>query len=251
MHEYLVALLSPDGGQHGRLRDIIVLKISKDPEGQRVSRPPSHVTLRDMTSLDQTSCVALIGAAMNSEEAGFAQATLAYHFGCRGHGLDDGRQLYVTERDGQIAGIVGIHHYVWGPPDTVWLSWFAVDPPHQRQGIGTAMLQTVSETAAWQGFRRLLVETYSGPTFTAARRFYRRRGFKKVGSIRGYLNRSTDMVVFSRELQPAGEHAARTTGSVTRDPGPDHRTSSRGPAGKAGAAAAPRHATPRRSVVET
>ena len=51
------------------------------------------------------------------------------------------------------------------------------DPNFIRQGVGTAILETIVANAKARGARRLSLETGSGPTFEPALALYRRRGF--------------------------------------------------------------------------
>ncbi|MHC4497458.1 MAG: GNAT family N-acetyltransferase [Planctomycetota bacterium] len=88
---------------------------------------------------------------------------------------------YVWRDDGKICGLVGLHRYIWGSEENVWLSWFAVHPKHQDRGIGSTLMDAVKEHAARAGYKKLLIETYDSPTFKKARSFYRARGFRQVG----------------------------------------------------------------------
>jgi GNAT superfamily N-acetyltransferase len=73
----------------------------------------------------------------------------------------------VAEQEGHIAGYVamkGAH-----------IDQFFVDPPRQRQGIGT----TLFATALNRGMRPLSLDVFAANA--PARRFYERRGFREVG----------------------------------------------------------------------
>ena len=78
---------------------------------------------------------------MNPEEGGYAAQTLHLHFSSRKSGIDDGRILYALANGPKIVGVVGLHHYAWGPPENVWLSWLALDPQLQDQGFAPRMLE--------------------------------------------------------------------------------------------------------------
>ena len=86
------------------------------------------LALRPMVERDIGDAVCLISRAMNAREGNQAQETLRFHFSCRRHGIDDGRRYYILTQGSAINGIAGLHHYVWGPPENVWLAWFAVEP---------------------------------------------------------------------------------------------------------------------------
>ena len=83
-------------------------------------------TIRPLAEDDIEPVVHLIALAMNPDEAEQARKTLQFHFACRRHGLDDSRSYYVLDDGTSIVGVVGLHHYVWGPAENVWLAWFAV-----------------------------------------------------------------------------------------------------------------------------
>lgn len=125
---------------------------------------------------------------------------MEFHFGCKGHGLDDGRSYFVWRQDKAIVGLVGLHHTIWGPEKNVWLAWFAVDPKCQGQGLGLKLLTEVERLAAHRGFSKLLVETYAHSDFDRARRFYERNGFEQVGQVNDYLPDGSAMIVYAKHV---------------------------------------------------
>jgi GNAT superfamily N-acetyltransferase len=154
-----------------------------------------------MTEQDIDEAAALVATAMNADEGRWAARTMKFHFGCKTHGLDDGRAYYVWRQQGGIAGFVGLHHTIWGPDQNVWLAWFAVDPVCQGQGLGRRLLVAIEKIAVERGFAQLLVETYEHPDFDKARRFYKRNGFARSGEIANYLPDGSSMVVYAKALQ--------------------------------------------------
>lgn len=156
--------------------------------------------LRPMVERDIHPVVCLISRAMNSDEGRQAQETFRFHFSCKHHGLNDGRRYYVTINDSDLAGIAGLHHYVWGPPENVWLAWFAVNPNLHARGFGTFLLDAITRKATQLGYTKLFVETYSTPDFARARRFYQAKGFAEAGHVHAYLPNAGDMIVFSKDL---------------------------------------------------
>lgn len=169
---------------------------------------------RSLLADDVSACVDLIARAMDANEARYARSTLDFHFECARRGVDDGRRLYVCGADGRIAGMVGLHFYVWGPPENVWLSWFAVDPGRQGCGTGSRLLAAAVGEAVRLGYATMLIETYASPTFAKATRFYLAHGFRVAGTIAGYLPDGSSMVVLSRSIQRAGEDASERTDST-------------------------------------
>jgi GNAT superfamily N-acetyltransferase len=156
--------------------------------------------LEPMKDTDIDAAAGLVARAMNADEGRWAKRTMEFHFGCKEHGLDDGRSYFVWRQDGAIVGIVGLHHAVWGPERNVWLAWFAVDPDHQGQGLGYRLLSEVENLAAERGFSKLLVETYAHGDFDKARRFYERNNFEQAGQINDYLPDGSAMVVYAKHI---------------------------------------------------
>lgn len=144
--------------------------------------------------------VSLVSRAMNPEEGGYAAQTLHLHFSARKAGIDDGRVLHVLADRGRIVGTAGLHHYAWGPPENVWLSWFALDPNLHGRGLAASLLEAVAEDARQRNFMNLYIETYSTPLFARARGFYRAQGFAEVGGIPRWLPDGGSMVVFYKDL---------------------------------------------------
>lgn len=162
----------------------------------------TDLVLEVMGEGDIKASTALVGRAMNADEGRWAARTMGFHFGCRAHGLDDGRSYFVRRQGGTIVGLVGLHHAVWGPEENVWLAWFAVDPDCQGQGLGRELLAAIERVAVMRGFRKLLVETYEHPDFDKARRFYERNGFRRSGQIADYLPDGSAMVIYAKLLGP-------------------------------------------------
>ena len=166
----------------------------------RTSKIPK-VELKKLSRKSMDDAVDFIGRAMNADEGAYARKALRYHFKCRLNKINDGRSLYVWMQDGDIQGMVGLHHYEWGPKENVWLSWFAVGKQWRKRGVGRKLIELISSKAFKMGFRKLFVETYSGPDFQDARLSYEKIGFKKAGKISNYLPNRDDMIVFCMDLK--------------------------------------------------
>lgn len=102
-----------------------------------------------------------------------------------------------------MAGLVGLHHVIWGPERNVWLAWFAVEPDCQDEGLGGKLLAAVERIAVGEGYRKLLVETYEHGDFQKARRFYERNGFYEIGRVNGYLDDGSAMIVYAKGIGPS------------------------------------------------
>jgi GNAT superfamily N-acetyltransferase len=161
----------------------------------------SHeVIIEAMKEAECEEAVELIALSMNSEEACWARETMKLNFACRKEGIDSGREYYIWRNEGKIHGLVGLHRQIWGPGENVWLSWFAVHPEHHGMGIGSALIDWITEKAQRAGYKKLLIETYSSPTFDKARFFYKAKGFCEVGRIEDYLPDGAAMVVFGKRI---------------------------------------------------
>ena len=61
-------------------------------------------------------------------------------------------------------------------------------PAHLRKGVATALLDQIISVARARGYRRLNLETGTGPAFAPAHAVYRRYGFKECGAFADYPN---------------------------------------------------------------
>lgn len=116
------------------------------------------------------------------------RALLAYHLE-QAHANSPPGSVYALDLSGLLV-----------PEVTVWTAWrgddllgagalrdlgdgagelksMRTDPAHLRQGVASRLLDHIIEQARTRGFRRLSLETGSGPAFDAALALYRKRGF--------------------------------------------------------------------------
>jgi len=159
-----------------------------------------HVSIEPMMAEDVSRAVELIAAAMNEDEADWAGESMRFYFACQKHGLNSGRRYYVWRHRKNICGLVGLHRYIWGPEENVWLSWFAVHPAYQEKYIGSAMMDAIEELARQAGHKKFLIETYEHPTFERARSFYLSKGFSQTGRVENYLRDGSAMLVFCKRI---------------------------------------------------
>lgn len=156
--------------------------------------------LKIMIADDIDETVELIGKAMNKDEATWAKKTMELHFGCVKNNLEDGRSYFLWRENTEIIGVVGLHNYIWGPKENVWLAWFAVDPNHHGKGLGSLLLMEIEKKAYEMGYKKLFIETYSSSTFDKARLFYKDKDFIEVGKIDSYLSDGSKMIVYAKKL---------------------------------------------------
>lgn len=88
------------------------------------------------------------------------------------HGFSIG--AYAGER---LVGLALAEPHAWNR--SLWVWEFHVDPNHQRQRIGSQMMEAVAEKAVQVGLRVLVCETQN--TNVAAIRVYRKLGFEIEG----------------------------------------------------------------------
>ncbi len=160
-----------------------------------------NISIEPMTEDHIEDAIKRVAEAMNHEEAEWARETMDFYFKCEKCDLNSGRKYYVWRYQNKIQGLVGLHKYLWGPKENVWLSWFAVHPEHHGKGVGSALMNAIEKQAKEAGFKKFLIETYDSPTFAKARSFYSAQGFSKIGKIKGYLPDDSAMIVFGKSIE--------------------------------------------------
>lgn len=160
------------------------------------------IQLEPMRAGDIDAAVELVRKAMNEHEAAWARTTLEFHFACAARGLDDSRSYLLYRENERLLGVVGLHKYIWGPPENVWLAWFAVHPDCHGRGVGGRLVDYVEMLARRAGCRKFFVETYDSTAFDKARSFYLKKGFVEAGRIADYLPDGSSMVVYRKSLSP-------------------------------------------------
>ena len=104
-------------------------------------------------------------------------------------------EFYVAELNGMVVGVSGFYKY----NHSYWLGWFAVSPKYQGNGVGTMLLKKVEENVRKSGAKKLFVYTSMHQKFEKARRFYMKKGFRKVENVT-YPRIEEDMVFFCKKL---------------------------------------------------
>ncbi|NBE06726.1 GNAT family N-acetyltransferase [Paragemmobacter ruber] len=102
--------------------------------------------------------------------------------------------IWLTAR--YAGGVAGFCHARPEPlTEGTWnLLALAVHPRAQRQGLAMALLSGAEGAMRRAGARLCLVDTAGTPDFAAARRLYRRAGFRVVARIPGYWAEGVDKV---------------------------------------------------------
>lgn len=98
-----------------------------------------------------------------------------------------GGECYVVEIAGRIVGTIVLRgpakpssHPWYNRPDVAIFNQFAVDPPFQKQRVGSTLLEFVEKRAVEMGARELACDTAEGAVHLIA--MYRKRGFRQVGT---------------------------------------------------------------------
>ncbi len=95
--------------------------------------------------------------------------------------------VYVTLEEDEITGFASINQK---NNEVAEISWLAVRPVCQRQGIGTRLLKHVRNELKTQGIKILVVKTLDETSnyipYESTRKFYEDNGFKHVETIDPY-----------------------------------------------------------------
>lgn len=162
------------------------------PEPSRAARAPS--TIRPVIAADMPGLKAIIDAVGLFPSEMLDEMMAAYFKG--GPGCAD---FWLTDVDGGYVTIA------YDAPERMtsgtWnLYLIAVDPRHQSQGRGAAMMAYVEHVLAQRGERVLLVETSGLPEFERTRAFYRRIGYAEEARIRDLYKAGEDKVILRKAL---------------------------------------------------
>ncbi|WBQ13490.1 GNAT family N-acetyltransferase [Hyphomonadaceae bacterium BL14] len=93
--------------------------------------------------------------------------------------------VWTAWRGGTIAGI-GALKSLGGAHGEI--KSMRTHPDHLRQGVAAALLDHIIAEAGARGWRRLSLETGSGPAFEASLALYRKRGFVSCEAFGGYAS---------------------------------------------------------------
>ena len=108
-------------------------------------------------------------------------------------------QWVVAERSGRVVGFA-----CYGPvpmtDGTFDLYWIAVGREEKGSGLASRLDEAVAERVRSVGGRWVLAETSSTPPYTAARRFYAKRGYDLVERIPDFYREGDDRLTFGKRL---------------------------------------------------
>lgn len=90
--------------------------------------------------------------------------------------LESGGEFLVGEIDGEMVAVGG---FVPLGDGTVEIKRMRVDPDHQRNGYGAAVLAALEDAARREGYERAVLETHE--LLAAAQALYKSRGYRETG----------------------------------------------------------------------
>jgi GNAT superfamily N-acetyltransferase len=82
------------------------------------------------------------------------------------------------------------------------LYWIVVDPAHQGQGIGRALIASAERAVLERGGTQVYVETSSRPLYRPTRRFYEYVGYTQAATFEDFYAAGDDKVVYVKRLTP-------------------------------------------------
>jgi ribosomal protein S18 acetylase RimI-like enzyme len=110
--------------------------------------------------------------------------------------------ILVAEVGSSLAGYI-----CYGPTpltEGTWdIYWIAVDPEHQRQGVGHNLLAFAENIIMKAKGRLILIETSSKEEYEKARDFYQKQGYKLIGHIPDFYASGDDKLILQKKPRHA------------------------------------------------
>ena len=98
-------------------------------------------------------------------------------------------RFLVSEENGKISGYAGIYL----APEEAELFSIACDPSEQRKGIASGLMDEIFHILQIEGAKKLFLEVRSSNE--AAKKLYRKYGFKEIGIRKEYYQKPTEDAV--------------------------------------------------------
>lgn len=108
----------------------------------------------------------------------------------------DSRNVYGYFDGDKLIGFCG-YFYEDGK---YWVSWTAVHPDHQRQGIGQKLIDRVFKRLRGLKAKCVYVETYEHPDFFNAVKFYWKNGFRLCGFLNDHLRDGSTVLYLKKKI---------------------------------------------------
>lgn len=111
------------------------------------------------------------------------------------------RQFWYTENpSGQIIAAIGVAENE-RQNGGYYLDYFAVHKDHRRQGFGSCLLKKAEDFIRTRKGRYLIIDTGDTEKFKAARKFYQKNGYQKVGHIPEYYEKGDGRIDFYKKFE--------------------------------------------------
>ena len=154
-------------------------------------------TLREMTAMDKPQLMALLKATPEfiPDEILVAEEVIDTYLDSPGRDF----QIVVAEISARIVGYAcfGLTPLTL----TTWdIYWMAVALDKRGVGIGAALLKSAEDEIQKAGGRLALIETSSKPNYLNTRRFYRKKGYKRVSRIRDFYAPGDHRLTFEKRF---------------------------------------------------
>ena len=138
-------------------------------------------------------------------------ADLGFRYWGTWQSVDDTRarcgrgSCFVATLDGEVVGTITLHspeqceegHAWFNQPNVAVFHQFAIAPAHQKQGIGTALMDEVEARAAQLGATEIACDTAEGASHLVA--LYEKRGYRIV-AMADWSETNYQSVILSKSL---------------------------------------------------
>jgi ribosomal protein S18 acetylase RimI-like enzyme len=154
-------------------------------------------TLREMTARDKPHLMALLKATPEFMPAEILVAEEVIDTYLESPGRDF--QILIAEISTRIVGYVcfGLTPLTL----TTWdIYWMAVATDKRGMGIGAGLLKNAEDGIQKAGGSLALIETSSKPSYLNTRRFYVRKGYKRVSRIRDFYAPGDHRLIFEKRF---------------------------------------------------
>jgi predicted N-acetyltransferase YhbS len=150
--------------------------------------------IRRMRALDISPVSNIIRRALNEVDSKNAKKGFTAQY-------DDTYLLsesFVAETSGSVVGVIGYWKVKDHPKNVAWLDWFAIDPCHQNNGIGTKLFFHLLARLKKKKISLLCCDK-SGK-YSSSNCFYKKQGFKEFGRMAEYWEDGSDLILLSRKI---------------------------------------------------
>lgn len=156
-----------------------------------------NFNIRPMKLADKPQVMALLEATPEFEpsEIPVAEEVIDVYLDCPGRDY----QTTVAESSSQLLGYICFGQ----TPLTVgtWdIYWMAVAREKRGTGIGGVLLKNAEDEIRKAGGKLILIETSSKPNYLNTRRFYMKKGYKKVSRIRDFYAPGDHRIIFEKRF---------------------------------------------------